>query len=149
MFKKYHKLKEIKGLNNFNENKTANKIGMFFECKELNRQTEFNSSNNNNPQDIIKQLNEENKKLKNEMQNMLENMFAISFISTNQTINYLMVCRNSDNFEDIEEKLFNEYPQLKNKNIYFMANGNVINRCETLEKNGIKNSTVILIIEND
>ena len=54
-----------------------------------------------------------------------------------------------DNFKEIEEKLYHKYPELKNKNIYFMANGNIINRFETLEDNRITNCNAILIDEED
>ena len=36
MFNECHKLKEIKGLNNFNTNKVTNMKSMFVQCNELN-----------------------------------------------------------------------------------------------------------------
>ena len=47
----------------------------------------------------------------------------------------------------LKKKLYIEFPELKNKNIYFSANENIINRFETLEKNRIIKSTTILINE--
>ena len=148
MFKKCHMLKEIKGIKNFNIN-IKDISGIFDECNELEYliivSKPKDKNNNYISNSYINKLDEENKQLKKEM----ENMFAISFTTIDQQINYLMVCKNSDNFKDLEEKLYLEYPQLRKKDIYFMANGNIINRNETLENNGIKNNTAILINENE
>ena len=75
-------------------------------------------------------------------------MFAINFLSTTQNINYPMICKKSDNFILLEEKLYQEYPELRNKDLVFMANGSVINRDETLDNNGIKPGNLIVINEN-
>ena len=75
-------------------------------------------------------------------------MIAVHFQSTDQRVNFPMPCMLSDNFSKLEEKLYLKYPQLKNKNIYFIANGNKINRNLTLEQNRIKNGDHILIFYN-
>ena len=51
----------------------------------------------------------------------------------------------TDDFAKIEEKLYIEYPDLRNKNIYFLANGNIMDRRRTLEQNKITNACQILI----
>lgn len=51
--------------------------------------------------------------------------------------------------ENFEEKLFTQFPTLRNKNLYYLANGNIINRNETLENNRIENDTTILINIDD
>ena len=79
----------------------------------------------------------------------MKNIFTINFISIDRKLNYAIPCKNTDIFKDIEEKLYIEYPELKNKNIYFLANGKRINRYETLEKNIIIKNTTILINEKD
>ena len=61
--------------------------------------------------------------------------FALLFRSTDQTINYSVDCEKSNLFSDVEEKLYYEFPELKQKNINFIVNGNIINRASTLEKN--------------
>ena len=68
-------------------------------------------------------------------------------ISIERKLNYSISCKSTDIFKDIEEKLYIEYPELKNKNLYFLANGNIINRYETLEKNKIIKNTTFLINE--
>ena len=72
-------------------------------------------------------------------------MIAVNFIMTDQSVNFPMPCMLSDIFSKLEEKLYLEYPELKNQNIYFIAKGSIINRDLTLEQNKIKNGDQILI----
>ena len=58
-----------------------------------------------------------------------------------------ITCKIIDNFSVHEEKLYNDFPDLKNKNIIFLAKGGIINRSATLEENKIKNDTTIQIQE--
>ena len=74
---------------------------------------------------------------------------VILFISSDQIINFPISGNIKDNFRDFEEKLFTQFPALRNKNLYFLANGNIINRNETLENNRIENDTTILINIDD
>ena len=151
MFKKCYKLKEIKGINNFNTSKVSNMKDIFDECNELIISlvilSKFNASNiiNNNTNIALKKLNEENKKLKKE----IDNTIAINFMSVAHNINFPIACKITDNFKTLEEKLYRDYPELKHKNLYFTANGNIINRYETLENNRITNGNAILIDENE
>ena len=48
-------------------------------------------------------------------------------------------------FSTLIEKLYLKYPQLKNKEIVFLADGNTIKTNLSLEDNKIKNDTQILI----
>ena len=78
-----------------------------------------------------------------------ENIIAVNFISSDQLINYPIGGLKSDKFSTIEEKLLNEFPELRNKDIYYIANGNVMNRELTLEQNKIKTGNTILIQYNE
>ena len=57
--------------------------------------------------------------------------------------NFSLVCKNTDIFVKLEEKLNNDYPQLKDKETYFIVNGNRIKRFKTLDENNIKSNDVI------
>ena len=73
-------------------------------------------------------------------------------MSMDQNIIYPIACKYSDYFKNVIEKLYQEYPELRtNKEIYFLVNGNVVNKEITIEQNKIKGgSNIILnIIEND
>ena len=58
-----------------------------------------------------------------------------------------ITCKVTDNFSVLEEKLYADFPDLKNKEIIFLAKGNIINRSASLEENKIKNDTTIQIQE--
>ena len=58
-------------------------------------------------------------------------------------INYSLVCKNTDLFVKLEEKLNNDYTQLKDKETYIMVNGRRIKRFKTLDENQIKSNDVI------
>ena len=77
----------------------------------------------------------------------METIIAVNFTSLDPIINYPMAFKNTDIFENCVVKLYNEFPNLKNKKIYFIANGNVVNRSLTFEQNKITNGTTILISE--
>ena len=78
-----------------------------------------------------------------------ENIIAVNFISSDQSINYPIGGLKSDKFSTIEKKLLNEFPELNSKDIYYLANGSKINRALTLEQNKIKTGNTILIQYNE
>ena len=59
-----------------------------------------------------------------------------------------MVCKKSEQFNEVVKRIFLVFPKLKNKNIYFLCNANVIEKNKTISENGIKNNGAVLIIIN-
>ena len=86
-------------------------------------------------------------KFNNTRSTMMETVIAVNFISLSLNINYPMACKKTDIFSKIEEKLYHEFPELKSKKIYFIANGNIIDKSSTFEQNKIKSGSNILINE--
>ena len=125
MFNKCNKLKEIKGINKFDLSNVKNKNNIFNGCNNLNQivLSKFNITITNNNE---------------------KHIFVV-FNTIDWSINCFAPCYTSENFTKVEGKLYNEYPELKNKQIYFTVNGITINRSDTLEKNNIKSNTNILI----
>ena len=78
----------------------------------------------------------------------METVIAVNFISLSYNINYPMACKKTDIFSKIEEKLYHEFKELKSKKIYFIENGNIIDKSLTFEQNKIKSGNNILINEN-
>ena len=74
-----------------------------------------------------------------------EKVFAIQFVSGDQNIHYPIACKESDIFLNIEKKFLDIYPFLRNKNIYYIANWNILGRNATLKENRIKNVNSIII----
>ena len=73
---------------------------------------------------------------------------VVTFISDDLSINYRCNCFRIDNFSRLEAKLYQEYPELSYKNIYFVVRGNLINRSLTIKENKINNGDRIIIMEN-
>ena len=67
----------------------------------------------------------------------MEKIIAINFVSTGQNINFTIACLKADIFLNEEKKLLDEYPELKSTNLYYIANGNEINKSLTLAQNNI------------
>ena len=81
-----------------------------------------------------------------------EKIMSINFVSMGRQdiINYSLVCKNTDLFVRLEERLYNDFPQFKNYETYFEVNTKRIKRFKTLEENNIKNKNIInmFIIDN-
>ena len=69
----------------------------------------------------------------------------VIFISREYNINLIVFYEDFDIFSNLEEELYLRYPDLKNKNITFIGNGNEINRTSTMIENNIKNGYFIFI----
>ena len=81
-----------------------------------------------------------------------EKIMSINFVSMGRQdiMNYSLVCKNTDLFVRLEERLYNDFPQFKNYETYFEVNTRRIKRFKTLEENNIKNKNIInmFIIDN-
>ena len=125
MFNKCYKLKEIKGIDIINNIQNIIKDGIFEDCPKLK-----NISNYEN---------------KNSM-NIIKKQIFIKFTSIDQKINnYEVECYNTDIFENIIEKIYIKYPEIKNKDIFCLCGGTVINERVSLAENKIKDNSIILI----
>ena len=69
----------------------------------------------------------------------------LHFRTTDGNINYDIGCEYSDKFSSVEDKLYEKYPELRNKKgLKFIANGNIIKRTKTIEENMLKNRNTII-----
>ena len=97
--------------------------------------------------------NDEINKLKsNKNENSIDNnqqgekILAIGFTSCDHKINkFFLPCKDSELFVRIEEKLYDEYYEYKEKETYFLVGGNKINRFKTIKENNIKNCSIIML----
>ena len=92
----------------------------------------------------IKEINKLKSKL-NEKEISEERVLAICLSSFDENINFILPCKSTEQFIRIEEKFYNEYPEYRDKNIYFIINGNEIKQFKTLEENNIKSGSIINI----
>jgi hypothetical protein len=79
--------------------------------------------------------------------NQDEKILTVKFISmdTQEIKNYCLECRNKDLFVRLEEKLCEDFPKLKDYEIYFEINSKRILRHKTLKENNIKQNSVISV----
>ena len=79
-----------------------------------------------------------------------EKILTVKFISmdTQEIKNYCLECRNTDLFVRLEEKLCEDFPKLKDYEIYFENKAKRIKRFKTLDENDIKNNDSINLILN-
>ena len=139
MFSKCYKLKEIKGIDNFNFGKVVNIDEMFTDCNELKK---INSG-------VTYQLNESIQNVQPVNQSRIKKLITVYFTSSSQHIqNFPLSSYNTDIFSILEEKLYNEKPELKHMHVYFLSNGKLIDTSLSLEQNNIKENDAILIQEN-
>ena len=59
--------------------------------------------------------------------------------------NYSIICKNTDKFNQIENKIYDEFTELKDIQTYFIFNGKVIEKYKSLEENGIGDNEVIVM----
>ena len=71
---------------------------------------------------------------------------AINFISSDKNLNYTTKCLKTNIFAEVEENLYKEYPQYRETNNSFIANGKQILRFKTIEENKIGEGLTITLI---
>jgi seryl-tRNA synthetase len=74
-----------------------------------------------------------------------EKMISVIFTSDDQKIHFSVICKNTEKFNRLEEKLYNDYPEYSETNNYFVVNGNRIQKFKTLDENNIRNSDIIIL----
>jgi len=168
LFEKFDKLnidfeKDIKALKKeLEEEKEKNKI---LEDKIKNIQKEYEKKqkcslkeinyNENSKESLVNAILEKDREI-NELKKKLlrypfelnegEKMMTINFISAEQKINnYSIICKNTDIFNYLEKKLYEEYKEFYETENYFTVNGKKIHKLKSLDENQIKNNDVIVL----
>ena len=115
----------------------------------------INNLNNdiNNYKNIISKKDLELNNLKSQLNNNINNIpshsnfdSCVNFISSDQNVHYAITCLKTDTFAEIEEKLYKEYPQYRETNNTFIANGTQVLRFKTIEENKIGNRLPVTLI---
>ena len=141
------KIIKIKGKQNIN-NEDKNIIN---ELSEKLRFLNNNLNNSINKEEKYNQLLEEIRIKDNIISNYPiklsegENLISVIFVSLDQKVHYSVICKNTDKFNIVENKLYEEYPEYLESENYFIVNGNKINKYKSLEFNKIKNNDIIML----
>ena len=78
-----------------------------------------------------------------------EKVIATLFHSSDQKIDFSIACKNTTPFVQLEEKLYEEYPEYKETDNYFLYNGGKLRRFKTIEENQIKSGKPIILYVNN
>ena len=74
---------------------------------------------------------------------------VINFTSVDGKINEGITCIKTDTFAEVEEKLYQKYPEYREENNVFLSGGNIVKRFKKIYENNIKNGDkVILQVES-
>jgi len=126
------------------------------QIKEFNdsQKIKKEQNNSNNDKDIIqlyKKIDELKEKLSRYPFELLkgEKLISVIFTSSDQKIHCSIICKNTEKFIKLEEKLYNDYLEYSESDNYFMANGNRVSKFKTLDENKIKNSNIIILNKNE
>ena len=123
---------------------------------KLNNNTKtINNLNNtiNNYQNIINQKELELNKFRSQLNNNdirknvdFDDIMCVNFISSDQIVHYAASCLKTNTFAEIEEKLYKQYPQYRETNNNFIANGTQVLRFKTIAENKIGNGLPVTLI---
>ena len=69
----------------------------------------------------------------------------MNFISSDQNVHYAAKCLKANTFAEIEENLYKIYPQYRETNNSFIANGAQVLRFKTIAENKIGNGLPIIL----
>ena len=74
-----------------------------------------------------------------------EKLISIIISSVDHSINYSLICKNTNTINDIEKDIYKEFPEYAKKNNIFLCKGKMINKFETFESNHIKNGDILVL----
>ena len=107
-------------------------------------------------QNIINQKENELNNLKMQLQNIhsqnkgnyvnMNKIMSVNFISMDQKIHFSVPCIDSDTFAEVEEKLYKQFPEYRETNNNFIANGEPVLRFKTISQNRIGNGLPVTMI---
>ena len=125
-------------------------------------QNKLNNSNNiinnlnneiNNYKNIISKKDLELNNIKSQLNNNIPNnnvnfndIMCVNFISSDQNVHFSVPCLKTNTFAEIEEKLYKQYPQYRETNNNFLANGTQVLRFKTIAENNIGNGLPVTLI---
>ena len=122
--------------------------------KLYNINTNQNNYNNfQTYQNIINQKEEELNKLKLKLKNShnrqyvdINKLIAINFILSNNKINVPVPCIDTNTFAEVEERLYQKYPEYRETNNNFLVNGKQILRFKTIKQNQIRDGLSVTMV---
>ena len=75
----------------------------------------------------------------------LNGIISVLFISTDGRINYAITCKKAEIFSNVEKRLIDKFPEYKNKKLFYIQSGKVIDKEKSLEENKIIPGFAIIV----
>ena len=143
--------KELDVNKTLEENQIKNKKSIVIKMqKDILNKGNKTSKKNNNEGKTEENKKEERKINKPKVNNNEDEEISVIIKSSDQTIKYPLLCKKSDKFKELEQKIYEKYPNLKNEKHFYLCKGNIIDIEKAIEENKIKDNDIILInITND
>ena len=131
------------------KNKKAIVINILKDKLNKGNETSKNNNNERKTEDNNEGKTEDNKEEKSEIIKENEDEeISVIIKSSDQTIKSSFMCKKSDKFKVLEQKLYKKYPNIKNEGHYYLCEGNKIDIEKTIEENKIKDNANILYIND-
>ena len=134
---------------NFNLKKKIEELKL--SMKQTNNQESQKFFNKDEIIELYKKIDYLNEKLKRypTVLEQNEKLISIIFASSDQTMHYSMICKNTDTISDLEKRLYKEYPAFTKSENYFLCKGSLINKFKTFESYKIKNGDILIVNKRD
>ena len=140
--------------NLFNENinlkKELEKLKLNEDERNNNQILKSISNNKKENDQLYQEINELKEKLNRYPIILGENEELISIIFYYKEKNrfYSIICKNTDSINNLEEKLYKEFPELSGNNNSFLFSGKIIDKFQNFDNYKIKNGDMIIINKN-
>ena len=76
-----------------------------------------------------------------------KNLIILNFYSDDEKIHCLLICNEVQIFNEIINKVYENYPDYNIRNNYFICNKSRVNEYKSLKENNIKNKNLIILIK--
>ena len=116
--------------------------------KQKDEKISILEENNQSLLSVIKEYNGMKNALKSSLPfdiNEGEKLMCLIIQSTDSSVHFPIICKNTLKFYEVENLLYEKFPQYKETNNFFMCNAKIINRSNTLTENGIGYGDLILM----
>ena len=125
-------------------NELQNKLNNY--NNTINNYNNIINQKDNELNNLRTQLNNINNNMNNNIHFNINDMMSVNFISMDQNVHFSVGCLKTNIFAEVEEKLYKQYPEYRETNNNFIANGTQVLRFKTIAENKIGNGLPVTLI---
>ena len=75
----------------------------------------------------------------------INELISLNIQSGDQNIQCIVICKKTEIFNNVINKVFEKNPEFKNYSNYFLCNGSIVYEYKSLEENKIKDGEAVLL----